>query len=115
MIWLPIGIVIGVVLTFAGGIAFAVAGEKLERRDRRVYERYLHFVGLVGMDLAHRDRLALQQGNRSYDSIWPYAQAMRVDPQCLPSYVCAAALEFVSKASEGHEPEWVQYLPEQSP
>jgi len=117
MIWLPIGIVIGVVVTLVGGL-FAMCAAGHRTADREIGEgwRRADFTCLVGMECRRQDEVDIALGSRDIrgSATWIYARSMRVDPKCLPDDLFTAARDFAHALSgRGFEPGWVQYLLEE--
>lgn len=79
----------------------------LQRRLRR--ERKQAFVLLVQTAVLHYDIRGVHD-----NPLWPLADALRVDPACIPPDLENAAWGFVDKHLLGApRPAWLEYLPEE--
>lgn len=80
-------------------------------RQRRYTLRQVAFWNLVGAECSLRWHKRLHQlGWADCDSLPILAAAYRVDADCIPEDVCAAATEFVGCLEHGEEgPAWVRW------
>ncbi len=76
-------------------------------------DRKQQFLMLVQTACIGYDLCSITAGERNVRAVWVLADALRVDPECIPPDLETAVWAFVDHHYKGTDrPAWLEYLPE---